>query len=56
MCDDEVVTYTIPLPLDGVSFNYMDGFQLEIGEDEMMALYLALKEHAMGLHDVQPVD
>ena len=54
-CDEEVTMYTVPLPSDAVSYNYMDGFSLELDEDEFRTLYLAMKEHLTGLVDVQPV-
>ena len=54
-CDEEVTMYTVPLPSDAVSYNFMDGFSLELDEDEFMTLYLAMKEHLTGLADVLPV-
>ena len=54
-CDEDITMYTIPLPSDAVSYNFMDGFSLELDESEFMVLYLAMKEHLTGLADVQPV-
>ena len=55
-CDEPVTLYHIPLPMDSVTFNPEDKFCLHLNEDEMQVLYLAMKEHLMGLADVQPVE
>ena len=46
--------YTIPLPSDSVRYNYIDGFNLDLDEDEFRVLFLAMKEHLTGLVDVLP--
>ena len=53
-CGEVVDVYRVPLPRDGVSYNFFDGFQLLLDEEEMRTLYLALKEHMLDLVDVQP--
>ena len=55
-CDDEFELFHIPLPLDSVSYEFGEGFFLHLDRDEMQTLYLAMKEHLMGLADVQPVE
>ncbi len=55
-CSDEMVMYYIPLPQGAVTFGFPNGFVLHIGEDELQTLYLAIKEHLTGLHDVHPID
>lgn len=51
-CGEEVAMYRLPLPQDAVSFNYMDGFQLELDEDELRVLYLAILEHMTDVADI----
>ena len=55
-CDDTFNVYHIPLPPDSVSYNPDDRFTLHLDEDEMRVLYLEIKEHMMGLHDVVPAE
>lgn len=54
-CDDDMTMYHIPLPLEDVTFDAEDGFCLHLNQEEMQTLYLEIKEHMMGLHDVEPV-
>ena len=55
-CSDSVEVYHIPLPSTGVTFNPEDNFVLHLDRDEMQTLYLEIKEHLMGLADIQPVE
>ena len=54
-CDDTLSVYHIPLPPDSVTFNPEDNFWLHLDEEELQTLYLEIKEHLTGLHDVQPI-
>ena len=55
-CEDTVDVYHIPPPTDSVTFNPVDNFVLHLDRDEMQTLYLEMKEHLMGLADIQPVE
>ena len=54
-CDDTVLVYHIPLPTTAVTFNPVENFTLHLDEEELRTLYLEIKEHLTGLHDVQPI-
>ena len=54
-CDNTLSVYHIPLPITGVTFDPEDHFTLHLDEKELRTLYLEIKEHLTGLHDVQPV-
>ena len=55
-CEDSFELYRIPLPLDAVSYNFPENFVLSLDREELQTLYLEIKEHLMGLADVQPVE
>ena len=55
-CVETMDIYHIPLPMDGVTYNFPDNFVLHLDREELQTLYLEIKGHLMGLTDVQPVE